>query len=186
MNKDNIKAIEDFLIVKNDKIKRASIALIFGGKDLKFSDRAAKLFKKNYCDYILISGGRNKKLNGITEADWHKDNLVKQGIPKNKVLLEPKATNSLENVLFSKKVILKRFGKLPKKLIVIGKSFHGRRILMTLRKNFSKDTEYIFQLVQTKKHEIKNWWKRKEVKNHIIDEIRKIGEYTLKGDIDYN
>ena len=63
------------------------------------------------------------------------------------------------------------------------KVFHGRRALMTIRQNLSKDTKYLLQLIETPNHKIKNWWKNKKLKNHIIDEVRKIGEYTLKGDL---
>jgi uncharacterized SAM-binding protein YcdF (DUF218 family) len=134
----------------------------------------------------LISGGKNKALkNEITEADWHCANMVKQGVPRQRILLEDKATNSLENVTLSKKIIKKHLGKLPNKIIIICKAFHGRRVLMTLRKNLSPDIEYNLQLVQTKNHQVASWYKNKKVRNHIIDEIRKIGEYTLKGDLEW-
>ncbi len=186
INKKTIKAIENFLIVKSDEIKKVPLILIFGGSNLELSDKAASLFKQGCCKYILISGGKNKKLGNITEARWHRNNLVKKGVPKEKILLEEKASNSLENVLFSKKIINKQFKLSPKKIIIIGKAFHGRRILMTLRKNLSKNIEYNLQLVQTKNHQTDNWWKRKKTRDHIIDEVRKIGEYTLKGDLDWS
>ncbi|MBI2052805.1 MAG: YdcF family protein, partial [Candidatus Ryanbacteria bacterium] len=143
------------------------------------------LYKEGYCKYILISGGKNKTLRNTTEAQWHRNNLVKKGVPENAILLEERASNSLENVIFSKAVIKRFWGRLPKRLIVVCKAFHGRRAIMTLRKNFSKNTEYILQLVQTKNHKTRNWWQKTKNRDHIIDEIRKIGEYTLKGDITY-
>ena len=88
-----------------------------------------------------------------------------------------------ENVVFSKKIILSHFKKIPPKIIVIHKVFHGRRAIMTLGKNLSKQTKYILQLVETPNHQIKNWRQNKRLKNHLIDEIRKIGEYTLKDDL---
>lgn len=183
ISKKTIKAIEDFLIVKSDKIRSAPLVLIFGGVDLKLSDCAADLFQKKYCEYILISGGKNKSLRNITEAQWHKDNLIEKGVPANRILMEQQASNSLENILFSKEIIKKRFKQMPRKIIIICKAFHGRRIIMTLRKNLSKDIEYILQVIQTKNHQIVDWWRQQNSRDHIIDEIRKIGEYTLKGDI---
>lgn len=184
-NKQTIKAIEDFLIVKSDRLKKAPLAFIFGGIDLKLSDAAFRFFNKGYCKYIFISGGKNKKLEDITEAQWHKDHLIEKGVPPPVILIEERASNTLENVQFSKPVIKKILGRLPDRLIVICKAFHGRRAIMTLRKHFSKNTDYILQVVATKNHETFSWWRRKKTRDHIIDEIRKIGEYTLKGDLGY-
>ena len=192
MNKSTVKSIEDFLMVKSDTLEKAPLCFCFGFPRKELYETAAKIFKSGLCDYILISGGINKKspdtafdksLKNITEAEWQRDNLIKIGIPKEKILIETKATNSLENVLFSRPIIIKHFGKIPKKIIVLHKIFHGRRALMTIRQNLSKDAKYLLQLVETPNHELKNWWKNKKLRNHLIDEVRKIGEYALKGDL---
>lgn len=191
MNKSTTKAIEDFLMVKSDKLEKASLCFCFGFPRKELYETAAKIFKSGFCDYILISGGINKSpdktfdksFRNITEAEWQMDNLIKMGVPKEKILIETKATNSLENVLFSRPIIINHFGKIPKKIIVLHKVFHGRRALMTIRQNLSKDTKYLLQLIETPNHELKNWWENNKLKNHIIDEIKKIGEYALKGDL---
>ncbi|TAN57337.1 YdcF family protein [Patescibacteria group bacterium] len=191
MNKSTVKAIEDFLMVKSDKLEKAPLCFCFGFPRKELYEAAAKMFKSGFCDYILISGGVNKSpdkafdksFQNITEAKWQRDNLIKMGVPEEKILIEPKATNSLENVLFSKPIIIKQFGKVPKKIIVLHKVFHGRRALMTIRRNLSKDTKYLLQLFETPNHELKNWWKNKKLRNHLIDEVRKIGEYALKGNL---
>lgn len=190
MNKSTIKAIENFLIIKSDKLEKAPLCFCFGFPRKELSDKAAILFKNGYCEYILVTGGLAKSpktydkiFKNTTEAEWHRNRLIKLGIPEERILIESKSTNSLENVVFSKKIILKKFGRIPSKIIVIHKVFHGRRAIMTLRKNLSQNPKYILQLVETLNHKTKNWWKNKKLKNHIIDEIRKIGEYTLKGDL---
>ncbi len=186
-----MKAIEDFLMIKSDKLEKAPLCFCFGFPRRELYETAAKIFKSGFCDYILVSGGMNKSpdmtfdesFKDITEAEWQKYNLIKIGVPEEKNLIETEATNSLENVLYSLPIIIKHFGKIPKKIIILHKVFHGRRALMTIRQNLSKDTKYLLQLIETPNHKIKNWWKNKKLKNHIIDEVRKIGEYTLKGDL---
>src|SRR3989344_2241976 len=171
MNKSTIKAIEDFLIIKSDKIEKADLCFCFRFPRPELSNIAAKLFKKRHCEYILIAGGKarspktyDKIFKDITEAEWHLQRLIKLGVPK-------------------ERIILSHFKKIPLKIIVIHKVFHGRRAIMTLGKNLSKQTKYILQLVETPNHQIKNWRQNKRLKNHLIDEIRKIGEYTLKDDL---
>ncbi len=185
MGKQNsLKAIEDFLIIHPDKLRRSPLLIIFGCSDLKVSNVAADIFCRGYCKYILISGGLNRR-NGFIEAEYHRDNLVDLGVPEDNILIEDKAQNTLENVLFSKLIIKKHFKKFPQRIIVVCQCFHGRRVLMTLKKFFPKKVEYILQPVETKGHRVKNWWKNPQQRRHIIEEIKKIGEYILKGDIGY-
>ncbi|KKU48905.1 hypothetical protein A3H10_04585 [Candidatus Uhrbacteria bacterium RIFCSPLOWO2_12_FULL_46_10] len=181
MNLKTIKAIEDFLLVKSDKIQKASLAFVFGSLSLESSKYVAALFKSGYCSYVLVSGGKHLELQGKTEAAYHQRYLIKSGVPENRIILESRARNTLENVIFSRKVILRYFHRIPAKIIVIGQPFHGRRILMTLRKNLSARTKYIVQLVPTKSHRVNNWWHDKKLRAHVIDEIRKIGEYAQRG-----
>lgn len=178
-SRNTLKAVEDFLIVKSDWPEKVELAILFGGSDLKLSSAAARLFKKGYYQRIIVSGGRNEKI-GETEAEHHRNNLIRKGVSKENILLEPSASNTLENVVFSKKIIAKYYKSIPQKILVIGKAFHGRRMLMTLRKNLSKQTEYILVLVQTKDHTVRNRYKGQGSREHVFDELRKIGEYTLK------
>lgn len=188
---NTISAIENFLMIKSEILEKAPLCFCFGFPRRELAEEAAKIYKLGYCEYILISGGINKSpdtafdktFKNKTEADWQRDILIKLSIPREKILIENKAANSLENVVFSKKIIVRHFGKIPSKIIVLHKVFHGRRALMTLRKNLSKNVKYILHLIETPNHKTKNWWKNKKLRNHVLDEVKKIGEYTLKGDL---
>ena len=99
MNKSTVKAIEDFLMVKSDALEKALLCFCFGFPRKELYEAAVKIFKSGLCDYILISGGINKKspdtafdksLKNITEAEWQRDNLIKTGVPKEKILIETK------------------------------------------------------------------------------------------------
>ncbi|OGL87345.1 hypothetical protein A3I40_04035 [Candidatus Uhrbacteria bacterium RIFCSPLOWO2_02_FULL_48_12] len=181
MRKNMVKAIENFLLTKSDKIQKAPLIFIFGALSLELSRHASQLFKKKCGSYILVSGGPRRKLRGLTEAESHRRNLIKHGVPNNRIILESAAANTLENVVKSKRIILRHFKKIPSRMIIICQPFHGRRILMTLRRHLSAQTKYIMQLVPTKSHRVKNWWRNKTLRTHVIDEIRKIGEYTQRG-----
>lgn len=191
MRQKTIKTIEDFLMVKSDKIEKSPLIFAFGFPKKELAEEAARLYKKGFCKCILIAGKGSKNpddsfdkpLKNIAEADWHKEKLIKLGVPPEIILTENRSTNTLENVVFSKSIIKHRFGKIPRKIIVLCKVFHGQRCLMTLRKNLSGDTKYIMRPIENKDHAIKNWWKNKRLRNHLLDEIRKIGEYALKGDL---
>src|SRR3989304_6662059 len=127
MNKSTVKSTEDFLMVKSDTLEKAPLCFCFGFPRKELYETAAKIFKSGLCDYILISGGINKKspdtafdksLKNITEAEWQRDNLIKTGVPKETILIETKATNSLPDVFVVGRSRTRDFGKIPKKIIV--------------------------------------------------------------------
>ncbi len=100
MNRSTIKAVEDFLMVRSDKLEKAPLCFCFGFPRKELYETASKIFKNGFCDYILISGGINKypdmifekPLKNITEAEWQRDNLIKMGVPDangNCILIAP-------------------------------------------------------------------------------------------------
>jgi uncharacterized SAM-binding protein YcdF (DUF218 family) len=65
---------------------------------------AANYMKKNKKTIAIASGGQGPG-EDITEAEAIKRGLVAHGIPSNRILLEDKSTDTVENIRFSKKLI---------------------------------------------------------------------------------
>lgn len=67
-------------------------------------DGALALYEEGYVPYLLVSGGlgEGKK---VTEAAVMRDYLIAHGVPSEHILLEPRATNTYENLLFSQQVM---------------------------------------------------------------------------------
>lgn len=64
---------------------------------------AQRLYEDGLVAKIVLSGGKGK--DGISEAEGMKRYLTAQGIPAKDLLLEDKATNTQENLSFSREIL---------------------------------------------------------------------------------
>ena len=67
-------------------------------------DKAIEYYNTNKNINIIVSGGQGSD-EVVTEALAMKNYLVKNGVSKDKIIMEDKATTTLENIIFSKKII---------------------------------------------------------------------------------
>lgn len=92
--------------------------------------RGKELYDKGYGEYIIVSGGKGSGEN-ITEAEAMKNILIENGMPEEKILVEDKATSTMENIIFSKAIMEEK--ELQKVLVVSNKS-HLTRTKMVCNK----------------------------------------------------
>jgi uncharacterized SAM-binding protein YcdF (DUF218 family) len=90
----------DYIIILGARVKGEipSLALQYR------IDAAANYMKKNKKTIAIASGGQGPG-EDITEAEAIKRGLVAHGIPSNRIFLEDKSTDTVENIRFSKKLI---------------------------------------------------------------------------------
>lgn len=94
--------------------------------------------------YIVVSGGRGTD-EDISEAEAMKDYLEKGGIPKDKILVEDKSINTLENLKFSRDIIEKHSNKGISELSVkiVTTDFHAfRSSILAKKKGYSEIEVY--------------------------------------------
>lgn len=81
------------------------------------------LFHKKYSDKkIIVSGGKGEN-KSLTEAELMYNYLVNNGISKDNIIKEPKATTSYENLIFVRKLVEK-----DAKFVIISSPYHLLRI----------------------------------------------------------
>lgn len=120
----------------NQKIEKADCILVLGSHDIRVAERGAELFLDEYAPLIIFSGGLGnltKDLWSEAEADRFAEVAIKIGVPKDKILIENKSTNTGENILFTKKMLSDR-NIIPKKFILVQKPYMERRTYATFRK----------------------------------------------------
>ncbi len=86
-------------------------------------NEAVKLYQQGLFTQIIVTGGTGE--NGFNEAKTMQQYLMQQGIPKNNILLEPKALNTFQSAKFVSKII-KEHGF--EKVMVVSQYFHISRI----------------------------------------------------------
>lgn len=182
---NTIEAITQFLFIETAPIK-ADLIFVFGNDWLETMAEVKELYDQGVAEHILISGHSASKDRAESEASRFMRKGIDLGIPNNVFLIEEQASNTKENFEFSMPIIESIIGiKNIKSVLFVCKTFHTRRVLMTAKRFFSHDITFGFYPVNDERNIQKdNWWKNQTSLERVIAEIRRIGEYTLKGDLD--
>lgn len=165
-------------------MRRVDLIFVFGSSYLITMDEVKRLYDKKVADKILITGHSKNKLKEI-EADRFYKRGIELGLPKKIFLLEREATNTKENIVNSIPIIKKAVGfKNIKKIMFVCKAFHTRRVLMNAKKFFPSNIQYYFSpIIDERNIKKENWWKDEVARTRVLEELRRIAEYTLKGDL---
>ena len=113
----------------------ADCILVFGSHDPRVAKYGADLFLRKLAPLIVFSGKRG----GLTErwrrteADKFAQIALQAGVPRNRILIEREATNTGENVLFTRQLLAKR-GLDPERFIVVQKPYMERRTWATFKR----------------------------------------------------
>ncbi|MGB9706656.1 MAG: YdcF family protein [Microgenomates group bacterium] len=177
---NTVKAITKFIFVE-DKPQKADLIIVPGSSHPQLPQKAVSLYKEGFAPKILFTGGFNSKIRE-NECNFGKKIALKRGVPGKDIFCEKKSSNTKENALEAAKIVEKH--KLPsRKIILISKPYHARRLKMTFAKFFPRSKLLIIPVKDKRKITSKNWWKSKEKIAKVMEEVQKIGEYYLKGDL---
>jgi uncharacterized SAM-binding protein YcdF (DUF218 family) len=83
---------------------------------------------------VIVSGGQGRG-ERITEAEAMKRFLIDKGIDKERIIKEDKSTSTMENFVFSKKLIIAYGGSEKSAIAIITNDFHIMRSKMLARRN---------------------------------------------------
>lgn len=161
--------------------RRADIAFAFGSARSAPTHVAAKLFLEGIVDYIVLTGGRNRQ-SGEIEADKHLPILRQKGIPPERIILENRSTNTMENVCFARALIEKRLNMDHVNAIVaVSKWYHSRRAVMTLKRFLPQGISYFTSTYQLRFIRRNDWWQNETGRRYVMKEWYNIPLYLKKG-----
>ncbi|TFE19072.1 YdcF family protein [Cohnella luojiensis] len=167
--------ISDFMFFETD-LERADVILVPGGSHPQLMERAAELYHRELAPYILPSGGSTSKVM-TTEWEFLRDVGIRLGVPDEALLREDKATNTFENARNSWDV-LQQNGINPQKVILVCKSYHARRALLTYQVYFPSNTTFFVSPVTDKTGTTKeNWFLEEQKIGYVMKELTKVGQY---------
>ncbi len=152
--------------------------LVPGCNQPQLMELAAELYHKGFAPYILPTGGVNPRIDKYaTEWEYLKRIGIKLGVPEEAILKERKARNTFENARLSWKVLKKNNIDIEK-VILVCKSYHSRRALLTYQLAFPRGVDFYVSTVTDKTGVTKdNWFLNKEYTALIMGEVVKIGKY---------
>jgi uncharacterized SAM-binding protein YcdF (DUF218 family) len=184
--------ITRFIFV-NDGPAAADLIFVPGCSHQALPEKAAELFKAGYAPYVLPSGkygitrGSFAGVNGDaalypgpyeTECAFFSDVLIKNGVPRERVIAECESTFTMENGVFSRK-ICDGLGLVIKKAILCCKSYHSRRALIYYQCAFP-DTEIYAVPVNVSGIGPDNWHKTRKGFDSVMSELGKCGSQTAE------
>jgi uncharacterized SAM-binding protein YcdF (DUF218 family) len=118
------------------QLAQADAILVLCSHDKAVAKRGAELFLQELAPLLIFAGG----LGVITrhlwlepEADQFAAIAVEMGVPRERILVENRSTNTGENVLFTKRLLAER-GLDPQTFIVVQKPYMERRSYATFKK----------------------------------------------------
>jgi uncharacterized SAM-binding protein YcdF (DUF218 family) len=160
--------------------------VIFCSNDLRVADYASELFNAGIAPKILCSGGVAHQ-DDLLATGWNepeavvfKNRLVELGVPEDSVLVEDKASNTGENVRFSKVFIENNIADC-RSITLVQKPFMERRSYATLMKEWPE----IQCTVTSPKLSFDEWCRGTEEKERIINilvgDTERIWIYAEKG-----
>lgn len=113
---NNVKPI-DTMIILGAKVNEDGVS-----KTLKLRlDKGIEYYNRNKNINIIVSGGQGKD-EVTTEASAMKNYLLENGVNEENIILEDRATTTLENIIFSKKIMEDL--NLGKKALIVTSDYH--------------------------------------------------------------
>ncbi len=120
----------------NHQLSHADAILVLCSHDKIVANRGAELFLEGWAPLLIFAGG----LGSITSRLWREPEAdqfariaIATGVPEERILIENSSTNTGENILFTKRLLLQRRLD-PQKFIVVQKPYMERRSYATFKK----------------------------------------------------
>lgn len=120
----------------NQPLIKADCMIVLGNDDLRTAEYAAKLFLAGHADYVVISGQASRLSSHFlpdSEATVFAKVMTEWGVDSANILLEHRATNTGQNVLFSQQ-LLEQHHRQPSSVLLVTKPYMERRAVATFQK----------------------------------------------------
>ena len=192
---ETIKAITEFLFYETpyDSIAPSDLVLVMGNEMIDGTmAEIRRLLDEGVIkpDATILLSGATGLLNAGKEKECIRMFHIgteRYGIPAERFVLEERASNALENFLFSKTIIEKMGGfTLFNHVLCIGKAFMLRRASMyALKTGYPAEKMQYYGTVDREEICISRdgWWEDPKAIKRVLAEIKRIGEYGLSGDL---
>jgi len=172
---------------ENNKLNHPVLGIAFGGDDSRVQV-ALDLYKKGIIDVIMVTGGIGKysKDQNTPEASLWREELQKNGVPMNRIWVENKSKNTLENTIFCAGEI-ERVGTRWAAIVCITNDYHMKRTVSLLhcqlRRLHFDFGRHLFWYGVEGDCSRENWRKTKKGRALILKEYIRLTQYRRTGKI---
>lgn len=128
----DIAAITRYVDAGTPGLGPADFIIVFGTRFQEPAPIAADLYHQGLSPTVVVTGGENRHVPGLVEADIHASLLRDAGVPATAIIVERQSRNTFENVIFARALLDNVVGT-PETAIAVTKWHHRRAILLLAR-----------------------------------------------------
>jgi len=169
------------------QLQKADVILVLCSHDKLVAERGAELFLAGWAPLLIFSGG----LGAITKTIWSEPEAdqfariaLEMGVPKSKIIVENRSTNTAENILYTKE-LLREKGILPESFILVQKPYMERRSYAAFRKLWPGTEVVVTSPQVTFKAYIENFsnetLSRHDVISIMVGDLQRLRLYAERG-----
>lgn len=167
----------------------ADLLFVFGTSTIEEQVlvQIAEKFQNGFFPWVMVTGkiGRIFYETGQSLAHAMRDRLISFGIRSDRILVQDRSTNTLEDVKFSLQ-ILEASQIFPKRIAFLCKAYHSGRCLLTMRKFFPDQA--LFPITYTAVYDgipvrPETWREHPIARSRAYGEYLRILKYSARGDI---
>jgi uncharacterized SAM-binding protein YcdF (DUF218 family) len=166
----------DFFIP--DSIFPADLVIVFGMTAWhRPMECAVDLYKAGTARRLLFTGGFNRRIGGVEASEMAREAL-RRGVPAAAILVEDRASNTAENLIFSRRLIEETAGlETIASILLVAISFHMRRVLMTAQRTFPPQIALGNASYPSVAYSDRDWFRSDRGRRDVASEIQKIQLY---------
>jgi uncharacterized SAM-binding protein YcdF (DUF218 family) len=184
-HRDSSKARTLFqYLAVSDRLQHADLIMGFGVYDMRVPEQCASLYREGRAPLVLFTGGMGAGSGPLEEPEAlvFRRRAGELGVPGSAILVEPRSTNTLENVLNSRALLEER-GVPHARIIITAQPHRQRRVWLTCRRWFADSSLFNSPPPTEWRGESGRFGGVQELLSSMIGEMRRIEEYGGRGDI---
>jgi uncharacterized SAM-binding protein YcdF (DUF218 family) len=167
----------------NHTMRASDCILTLGSHDIRAAHRAADLFLQGLAPWIIFSGNLGRLTEDMwdqPEAEIFAEEAIRMGVPRDKILIENRSTNTGDNIRLTKELLAGK-GLSVETLILVQKPYMQRRAYATCKKVWP-DKDVIVTAPQLSFEEYPNEIiKKNDVISIMVGDTQRIKVYADRG-----
>ncbi|MEK7063079.1 MAG: YdcF family protein [Patescibacteria group bacterium] len=180
MDDADAKLIWDYMLMHHE-LKPADAIFGLGTNDTRVAERAAELYLQGLAPRVIFSGGNGKgSIFDRPEAEVFAEVAIKLGVPAESILMETKAANTGQNIMFTK-ALLKENGIQANSFILVQKPYMERRTYATFRKQWPEATCVVTSPNIAYEDFAKSWHYTDRWIDVMVGDLQRIKDYPALG-----
>jgi uncharacterized SAM-binding protein YcdF (DUF218 family) len=187
------------------RLAKSDVIIALGSHDVRVAERAADVFLEGWAPLLVCSGGLGSLTSQMwtrSEAEIFADVAVARGVPRDRILLEDRSTNTGDNVAFTRGLLTEYWrstgtitgenvdfsrrlaaerGTVPRRAIAVQKPYMERRTFATFRQRWPEldvvvtSPQIAFEAYPTEDI------RKDDVINIMVGDLRRLVVYGRKG-----